>query len=138
MNHAGLYSFISVPCGIYNERRDVILWRLISMREIHLTCRDARLVRPPQKVLPACLQSLTSSVSRTHAPCVPTGLTEFLDIVSTYWRVSSCMFFSHEWKLIYTNDLRSVVISRKVAKYRKISATKICPYVLLYNKLINS
>ena len=28
------------PCGTYNERRDVILWRLISMREIRLTCRD--------------------------------------------------------------------------------------------------
>ena len=33
----------SEPCGKCNERRDVILWRLISMREIRLTCRDARL-----------------------------------------------------------------------------------------------
>ena len=30
----------SSPCGTYSERRDVILWRLISMREIRLTCRD--------------------------------------------------------------------------------------------------
>ena len=34
----------SSPCGTYSERRDVILWRLISMREIRLTCRDARFV----------------------------------------------------------------------------------------------
>ena len=58
--------------------------------------------------------------------------------VSTYLQVSARMFFSHEWTLIYTNAERSVVVSRKVAKYRKVSATKICPYVLLYNKLINS
>ena len=38
----------SSPCGTYSERRDVILWRLSSMREIHLACRDARLVRPHQ------------------------------------------------------------------------------------------
>jgi hypothetical protein len=39
---------------------------------------------------------------------------------------------------LHVSALRSVVVSRKVAKYRKVSATKICPYVLLYNKLINS
>ena len=100
------------------------------MREIHLNCRDARFVRPLQRVFPACPQSLTSSVSRTHEPCVPTSQAEFLDIVSTYIHVSSRIFLSHEWALIYTNALRSVVVSRKVAKYRKVSATKICPYVL--------
>ena len=51
--------------------------------------------------------------------------------VSTYLQVSARIFLSHEWALIYTNALRSVVVSRKVAKYRKVSATKICPYVLL-------
>ena len=34
----------SEPCGKCNERRDVILWRLISMREIHLACTDALFV----------------------------------------------------------------------------------------------
>ena len=58
--------------------------------------------------------------------------------VSTYLHVSTRIFLSHEWARIYTNALRSVVVSRKVAKYRKVSATKICPYVLLYNKVINS
>ena len=57
--------------------------------------------------------------------------------VFTYLHVSARIFLSHEWALIYTNALRSVVVSRKVAKYRKVSATKICPYVLLYNKFIN-
>ena len=36
----------SSPCGTYSERRDVILWRLISMRDFHWRCRDARFVRP--------------------------------------------------------------------------------------------
>jgi hypothetical protein len=40
-------------------------------------------------------------------------------------------FLNHEWARIFTNAVRSVVFSRKVAKYRKVSATKICPYVLL-------
>ena len=93
--------------GTYNERRDVILWRLGSMRRIHLTCRDARLVRPPQRVFPACPQSLTSSVSRTHAPCVPTGQTEFLDIVSTYIHVSSCVFLATQMN---TNALRGIKV----------------------------
>ena len=48
-----------------------------------------------------------------------------------YTRTFSYFFLSHECARIFTNAMRSVVVSRKVAKYRKVSATKICPYVLM-------
>ena len=65
------------PCGTYSERRDVILWRLISMREIHLTFRDARFVRPLIYTSLRLGARGKSPLMRTHEPCVPTGQANF-------------------------------------------------------------
>ncbi len=65
------------PCGTYSERRDVILWCLSSMREIHLTFRDARFVRPLMYTSLRLGARGKSPLMRTHEPCVPTGQANF-------------------------------------------------------------